>query len=68
MGVGCGQSDSYDQLKEDKMGGSCSTHESDDKCMFGQKIGREERDHMGDGCIKGRIVLEWMFKKTFTVC
>jgi hypothetical protein len=43
--VGCNQSDSYDQMKEDKIGGSCSSHESDEKCM--QSLARKSEGKKG---------------------
>jgi hypothetical protein len=45
MVVGCSLLDSYDQMKEGEMGGSCSTHESDDMCVWPENLKGRKRPY-----------------------
>jgi hypothetical protein len=51
-------------IKEDEMGGACSTHRRDEKCVQNPK-GREHSEDIG---IDGRIVLEWILGKRVGKC
>jgi len=46
------------------MGGACSTYEGEERGIQGFGGGnREERDHLGDPVVHGRIILRWTFRK-----
>jgi hypothetical protein len=53
-----------DQIKEDEMGSTCSTHGSYEKCIqyFSWKACKRKGDSR-DLCVDGRIILEWIFGK-----
>jgi hypothetical protein len=55
---------SGDQIRKNKMGGSCSTYGEDDRCIqdFGTETTGKE-DHLEDLCVDGRILSKWIFKK-----
>jgi hypothetical protein len=49
---------SGDQIKEDEVGGSCSTHGIDGKC-YNILIGRGNSEDLGVG---GKIMLKWILQ------
>jgi hypothetical protein len=53
-------------MKEDKMGGTCSRHGTDEKGIqyFAWKI-MKGRDHAEDISVDGKITLEWILVKQF---
>jgi hypothetical protein len=53
-----------DKIKEDEMGGACSTHRSDEKCIrdFGRKK-PEGKGHSEDPGVGGKIILKWILGK-----
>jgi hypothetical protein len=51
---------SGDNIEKNEMGGACSACGEEKSCVEG--FG-EERDHLGDPDVDGRIILRWIFRK-----
>jgi hypothetical protein len=54
------------QIKEDEMGKTCFTHESDEsalKMLFGTSEWNITSYHLGDKSVSGRIIFKWIIKK-----
>jgi len=53
-----------DKIEKNVMGGACSAYEGGERRVQG--IDGEtwgERDHWGNPCVDGRIILIWIFRK-----
>lgn len=61
-----------DPVKEDGVGGACSTHGGDEKCVQIFDWGNKWRDHSEDVDIDGGTILKWILGKwcgrLWTVC
>jgi hypothetical protein len=55
---------SGDKIEKNEMGGACSTY-GDRRGVYRVLVGKPqgERDHLGDGGVGVRIILEWIFGK-----
>jgi hypothetical protein len=51
------------QIKDGKMGGSCSMNDRDEKRIIVLLENLKRRDHSEDLGVDGRIILEWILRK-----
>jgi hypothetical protein len=49
-----------DQIKKNEMGRACGIYEGEKRCIQVTVGNLNERDHLEDVGINGRIILQWM--------
>ena len=55
---------SGDKIEKNEVGGKCSMYGGEERCIKGFLVRTpEERDHLGDPGVDGRIILRWIFRK-----
>ena len=57
-------SGSGDKIEKNEMGGACSVHKGEERCILALWCGNlRERDHWGEPGVDWKIILRWIFRK-----